>query len=73
MPKHIIMDQTGHSEHVFDRADIVSMEEAEARFKELTGRGFRAATRQPGGDAMVVDAFDPTAEETVFIPPLQGG
>jgi hypothetical protein len=43
-----------------------------ARFKELTG-GYTAARRLGEGKSEVVRRFDPTAEETLFIPRLQGG
>lgn len=74
MPKQQVMDHTGHTEHVFDKANAVSLAEAEERFKELTGRGFRPFMRSgPGEEATLIKAFDPTAEETLFIPHLQGG
>lgn len=72
MPKQQIMDQTGHSEHVWDRADVVSMEAAEKRFAELTGRGFRAVALGPDGGT-ILKGFDPAAETTLFIPNLMGG
>lgn len=73
MPKQLVMDHTGHSEHVFDKADVVSFKEAEARFMELTGKGFTAAVRAPDGRSDLVRTFDADAEETLFIPRLQGG
>jgi hypothetical protein len=73
MAKQIVMDHTGHSEHVFDRASVVSMQEAERRFKELTGSGFTAGERTGPGEFKKVSTFDPAAEETVFVPPLVGG
>jgi hypothetical protein len=47
--------------------------EAERRFRELTGSGFTPAKRLDDGRSAVVKSFDPTAEETLFIPRLQGG
>jgi hypothetical protein len=74
MPKQLVLDHTGHSTHVFDKANTVSLEEAERRFKDLTGKGFLAATRpDDGSPGQALKAFDPDAETTVFIPPLQGG
>lgn len=73
MPKQLVMDHSGHSEHAFDRADVVSTQEAERRFKELTGQGFTAAAIKPGGQSAIIRAFDPGVEETLFIPRLQGG
>jgi len=40
---------------------------------ELTGAGFAAAKRLGEGKSQVLKSFDPTAEETLFIPRLQGG
>jgi len=47
--------------------------EAEERFRNLTGAGFTSAKRLDDGKNEVVKSFDPTAEETLFIPRLQGG
>lgn len=73
MPKLHIMDHSGHSTIDFDKANTISVAEAERRFKELTGAGFTAAVRAGPGESKVVKAFDPNAEETLLIPPLQGG
>ena len=73
MAKQLVMDQTGHTEHVFDKANIVSLEEAERRFKELTGAGFTAAKRTAAGQSQLIKAFDPDVDETLFIPALKGG
>jgi hypothetical protein len=40
---------------------------------ELTGAGFTAAKPLGEGKSQVLKSFDPTAEETLFIPRLQGG
>jgi hypothetical protein len=77
--KFSIMDQTGHSTEQFETANKTTLEAAMARFEELTNpekdaRCFRAAARfEPGGEARLVKAFDPSAVEYVFFPPLQGG
>lgn len=73
MPKQLVMDQTGHTEHVFDKANVVALEEAERRFAELTGSGFTAAARTGAGQSKLIKQFDPSVEETLFVPPLQGG
>jgi hypothetical protein len=69
----IVMDHTGDSRHEFDPADAAAVAEAEVRFKMLTGAGFTAAKRLGEGKSEVVKSFDPTAEETLFIPRLCGG
>jgi hypothetical protein len=72
MATQIVMDHTGDSRHQFDPADAAAVAEAEKRFKMLTGAGFTAAKRLAEGKSEV-KLFDPTAEETLFIPRLIGG
>jgi hypothetical protein len=67
------MDHTVDSRHQFDPADAAAVAEAEERFKMLTGAGFTAAKRLSEGKSEVLKIFDPTAEETLFIPRLKGG
>lgn len=74
MPTLIVMDHTGDTRHTFDAADKAAVAEAEARFKELTGKGFRAAALGESGEpGRLLKEFDPTVERTLFIPALQGG
>jgi hypothetical protein len=73
MATQIVMDHTGDTRHQFDPTDCDAVAEAEWRFKELTGFGFIAAKRLDNGKSEVVKSFDPTAEETLFIPRLEGG
>ena len=74
MAVHIVMDRSGDTRHEFDIADAKSVALAESRFKELTGKGFRAvALGKDGGPGRLVGKFDPHVEETLFIPQLQGG
>jgi hypothetical protein len=73
MAVQIVMDHTGDTRHQFDSADLKQVEEAEERFKQLTGLGFTAAARLGEGEIRVVKTFDPTVEETLFIPRLKGG
>jgi hypothetical protein len=40
---------------------------------ELTRAGYIAEKRTGSGTSELVRKFDPTAEETLFIPRLQGG
>jgi hypothetical protein len=67
------MDHSGDTRHHFDVNDAQALAKAEARFKELTGRGFTAAVRTGPGEATRIRSFDPTAEETLFVPRLIGG
>jgi hypothetical protein len=69
----IVMDHNGDSRYEFNPADAKELLKAEARFKELTGRGFTAATRNASGEPSVTRIFDPTADVTLFFPRLVGG
>jgi hypothetical protein len=73
MATQIVMDHTGDSRHQFNPADAAAVAEAEERFKMLTGFGFTAAKRLGEGKSEILRSFDPTAEETLFIPRLGGG
>lgn len=73
MHTQIVMDRSGDTRHTFDAADQAAVTKAEERFKELTGLGFTAATRNEDGTSTLVRNFDANAEETIFIPRLQGG
>jgi hypothetical protein len=74
MAVHIVMDRSGDTRHEFDLADARAVALAERRFKELTGKGFRAvALAKDGGPGRLIGKFDQQVEETLFIPQLQGG
>ena len=75
MAKHHIADHTGHTTIEFDPLNTVQLDEAMARFKALTaGRGGVAAVRKAGEtEYTAVKAFDPTADETLFLPHDVGG
>jgi hypothetical protein len=73
MPIQIVMDLSGDTRHKFRPDDAAAVAEAEKRFSELTGAGFIAAKRTGNGTSELIRRFDPTAQETVFIPRLVGG
>lgn len=73
MGTQIVMDHTGDTRHSFDASDRAAVDQAEKRFKELTGAGFTAAERTANGEATVTRSFDPQAKETLFFPRLSGG
>lgn len=74
MSVQIVMDSQGDSRHFFDKADLQSLADAQARFKDLTAKGFRAVVPgESGGPGRLLSDFDPDVEETLFIPPLRGG
>jgi hypothetical protein len=70
----IVMDRNGDTRHEFDPTNPTSRATAEARFHELTGKGFRAvALGKDGAPGDLVRTFDSQAEQTLFIPQLAGG
>lgn len=74
MAIQIVMDRTGDTRHEFDVADSNAVALAEERFRQLTGKGFRAVALGSGGtDGKLLGKFDPSVEQTLFIPQLQGG
>jgi hypothetical protein len=73
MRTQIVMDATGDTRHHFNANDQAAVAEAEQRFMELTRAGHIAAKRTGSGTSELLRKFDPTAEETLFIPRLQGG
>jgi hypothetical protein len=73
MPCQIVMDMTGDTRHDFDADDVSAVAEARNRFRELTDAGFVAAKRTGTGTSELIRRFDPSAEETLFIPRLVGG
>jgi hypothetical protein len=74
MGVQIIMNSSGDTRHEFNAADSASVALAEERFRKLTGSGFRAvALGQDGGSNELIKSFDPTIEQTLFIPQLRGG
>jgi len=74
MGVQIVMDHTGDTRHEFDVADPRTIVRAEERFRELTGKGFRAvALGENGSPGALLRTFDPQVEQTLFIPQLQGG
>ena len=73
MATQIVMDHTGDTRTYFDAKDPQARANAEARFRKLVARGFTAAVRTGTGEVTRVSAFDPNAEETLFLPRLVGG
>jgi hypothetical protein len=69
----VVMDHTGDTRHEFDPSDCEAVAAAERRFQELTGLGFTAAKRLADGNSELLRSFDPSAEETIFVPRLRGG
>ena len=68
-------NRLGHSEIRISRlrSNLGATGEADPRFRQLTGTGFTAAVRTAEGRSKLIRNFDPSAEETIFFPRLQGG
>jgi hypothetical protein len=73
MSRQIVVDATGDTRHEFDVKDEAAVAEARKRFQDLTDAGFIAAKRTGIGTSELIRQFDPTAEETLFVPRLVGG
>jgi hypothetical protein len=73
MPCQIVMDATGDTRHDFDVGDEAAVAEARKRSDELTDAGFVAAKRTGSGRSELIRRFDPSADETLFMPRLVGG
>jgi hypothetical protein len=73
MAIQIVMDRSGDSRFLFNPNDARELAEAEKRFHELTGMGFTAAIRTGPGEVSLIRSFDPSEQETVFVPRLIGG
>jgi len=74
MSIQIVMDVSGDTRHEFDNGDDMAVTLAEVRFRELTGKGFRAvALTKDVSPGRLMRDFDPEVEQTLFIPQLQGG
>jgi hypothetical protein len=69
--KFSIMDATGHTTEQYAEAEV---SHAMERFAALLAEGRTAAVRKEGSrEYSVTRTFDPSAEETLFIPRLKGG
>jgi hypothetical protein len=73
MATQIVMDHSGDSRYFFDNSNGDALAEAERRFLAFTEKGYTAAVRTSPEEVTRITAFDPTAEETLFLPRLVGG
>jgi hypothetical protein len=69
----VVMDHTGDSRHYFNPADGASLVEARHRFQKLARAGYIAARRTGNGTSELLRQFEPTSQETLFIPRLVDG
>jgi hypothetical protein len=74
MNVQIVMDHYGDTRHEFDPKNAEDVLRAEDQFRQLSNKGFRAvALGKDGKPATLLREFDVEAEQTLFIPQLQGG
>ena len=74
MRAQIIMDNRGDTRHEFDPTSAEAVDIAAKRFRTLTDAGYRAvALGKDGAPGVLLRDFNPSVEQTLFIPQLQGG
>ncbi len=76
MPVQIIPTrEAGDVRHDFAVDDKAAVKEAMERFDDLvkTQKRTAVALGEGGGDSRIIRQFDPTVEQTIFLPPLRGG
>lgn len=73
MAEQLVMNANGHDTHAFDKADKVSMQEAEARFNELKQRGIWIEPGKDGEPGRILKVFDPSVDTMRFQPQLKAG
>ncbi|MGH2808243.1 MAG: hypothetical protein ACRDKT_13320 [Actinomycetota bacterium] len=68
------LNETGHATLEWDAADDASLIVAGAEFETLTETGYVPFKRDDKQQqAQRIDTFDPTADEILWLRPLQGG
>ena len=70
MKTHIIMDRRGDSRHEFDATCPVALAEAEKRFRDLTGKGFRAVALGTDGKNVLLRGLTPRSSKLSSYPSL---
>lgn len=69
-----ILNSTGDSRFQWRKTDPDETATARSRFDELRARGFAAfKVNAQGSKGEQIDAFDPTAERMIMVPPMVGG
>lgn len=70
----IVMDHTGDTRTNVDTSNELSVAAAQKLFDEFLEKGYTPVKRaEKGKQGEISRTYDPTAEETLFIPRLQGG
>jgi hypothetical protein len=71
-----ILDHSGDTAVTWDLGDETTVRAAEELFERLTAESKMAFARPPGtpaDEAERIKRFDPTAEEIIWVRPIQGG
>ena len=63
MAVQIVMDRSGDTRHEFDKTDATTVALAEERFRQLTGKGFRAVALGKDGSHRAVEALSKALRE----------
>lgn len=66
-----VLSPNGDDRFSWDRRFPAQVREAQAKFDELTAKGYKAF--RGGGDGGLMPSFDANAEEIIFQPPIVGG
>ncbi len=69
-----VLDKTGHTKVTWNRNVPAEVEIAKAAYDSSVAKGGQAfAVRADGGQGRRLDSFDPSAEQIIMVPRLQGG
>lgn len=69
-----VMDHTGDTKLMWDRARPDEVDAARATFDNLRKKGYLAyKVKADGAAGEVITEFDPTAEKVILCPPVVGG
>lgn len=68
-----IMNHEGDFKVRWDPTNPESVKMAEAAYADHIGQGMRAYNMASGTQGEIMDAFDPTASEILFLPQMRGG
>jgi hypothetical protein len=74
MSEMSIMDPTGHTSVTWAPDNSAEVASARETFDAMTAKGYRAfRVDRKGRQSEQMRSFDPSAEEMILIPQLQGG
>ena len=69
-----IMNHTGDTKLVWDRANTPEVDNAKRTFTDLRAKGYLAyKVKKDGEKAEQIHEFDPAAERIIPAPPMDGG